>query len=133
MASGTLGAMTAAELEKMMKDMKDMTVARPLWDIGRMPSRFSDHVSDAFGYGGGGSVNMPPPKPKPSLISMIASRMRWGEGEASGFDHIQPHQLTEEQIAVFVIQNKRALIIYDDANLFPSDTLITQLRLLEKN
>jgi hypothetical protein len=71
-------------------------------------------------------------KPEPSLLAMIGSRMRWDPEAMLPFDVIAPHRINEEQVAVFIVVSGRALIIHDDANLFPSDTLVTQLRLLEK-
>jgi hypothetical protein len=38
----------------------------------------------------------------------------------------------DEKAVVFVITDGKAMCIEDDLNLFPSDTLITQLRLLQE-
>jgi hypothetical protein len=47
------------------------------------------------------------------------------------FEHCEPRKLNEEKAVVFVIHSGKALAIEDDLNLFPSDALVTQLRLLQ--
>ena len=37
-----------------------------------------------------------------------------------------------DKVFVFVVQDNQAVTLEDDATMFPSDQLITQLRLLEK-
>lgn len=48
------------------------------------------------------------------------------------FDFIEAACLNEDRMAVFVVTNGKHVTLEDDAHLFPSDTLITQLRLLRK-
>lgn len=133
----TMKAITEAEFKKIMDTMK----AHPA--VLSNNSLFTDHLIDAFKYssgkpGGLGSgamtnnkVEVRVPKTQPSLLSMIASRMRWSEGAKVPFDWIDPHEANDGKIVVFMIVEGRALMMYDDAALFPSDTFITQLRLLE--
>jgi hypothetical protein len=108
--------------------------------IEEMYRSYPGHSADASRYAMAGATTWFDPSPPtfkinipPDLNKMIASRMRWGEGALPPFKAIQAYPLSEEQVVVFVIAGERALIIHDDANLFPSDALVTQLCLLEKN
>jgi hypothetical protein len=74
-------------------------------------------------------------------LSMIAMRMKWGvygrdpntyrEGSIP-FQHISVHA-GQEKVFVFVVVNGKSVTIEDDPKLFPSDTLVTQLTMLETN
>ena len=48
------------------------------------------------------------------------------------FDFLAAHRLTENKMAVFVCNNGSYVVLEDDTNMFPSDALITQLRMLQK-
>jgi hypothetical protein len=67
---------------------------------------------------------------------MIYMRLQAGKGEGnlvdSIFDFLAVHKLNDEKMAVFVCNNGDYAVIEDDANMFPSDALITQLRMLAK-
>jgi hypothetical protein len=67
---------------------------------------------------------------------MIYMRLQAGKGEANPvagiFDFLAVHRLTDEKMAVFVCNNGDYAVIEDDANMFPSDALITQLRMVQK-
>jgi len=67
-----------------------------------------------------------------NMIRMLASRMGWDldEGSVLPFKHIHPTRLSDEQAVVFVVHNNTALTVYDDIGLYPSDALVTSLRLL---
>jgi hypothetical protein len=70
----------------------------------------------------------------PSLLGMIAMRLRIPEGYPSGFEFINAHRVGDT-VNVFIIakdDGSEAIILKDDWNLFPSDALITQLRLIRK-
>lgn len=62
---------------------------------------------------------------------MIGMRLRLADGSRFPFDHISSH-LCDDKVLVFIVPHNKsdAVILEDDPNLFPSDTLITQLRLL---
>lgn len=63
-------------------------------------------------------------------IGMISMRMRIPNGERFPLPHIDAY-VTKDVAVVFTIdKSNRPVIIEDDPGLFPSDTLITQLRLL---
>ena len=62
---------------------------------------------------------------------ILAMRLRVPEG------HNFPYQdlftsLAGDRVFVFVVQDNQAVTLEDSSALFPSDTLITQLRLLDK-
>jgi hypothetical protein len=67
-----------------------------------------------------------------NMYSMLASRMGWNLVTASPpFDKCVPCKVTEEKAVVFIVTGGKALLIEDDLGLYPSDALVTQLRLLE--
>jgi hypothetical protein len=71
-----------------------------------------------------------------SDVGMIFMRMR-DNGTSMGdypkrFDYIATHRITAEKVAVFVCNNGSYVVLEDNTDLFPSDTLITQLRMLQK-
>jgi hypothetical protein len=61
---------------------------------------------------------------------MLAMRMRWVDGNVLPLQHISIH-VTEKVAFVFVVQNDKAVTLEDDPNMFPSDQLITQLRIIQ--
>ena len=61
----------------------------------------------------------------------IAMRLRVHEGMKMPFHHINT-AWTGEKVFVFVVQKGEAVVLTDDSALFPSDTLITQLRLIQE-
>jgi hypothetical protein len=62
--------------------------------------------------------------------AMICSRMRCDRPHM-GIDHMKTVK-QGETVYVFIVQAGEYVVVQDDTNLFPSDTLITQLRLLQK-
>lgn len=66
---------------------------------------------------------------------MIFMRLYNGQQYVSpdkGIDFISSYRISPERVAVFVCNNGAYVVLEDDANLFPSDSLITQLRMLSK-
>lgn len=61
----------------------------------------------------------------------LAMRLRISEGHQLPFQHLST-AWTGEKVFVFVVEHDQAVTLEDDANLFPSDVLITQLRLIAK-
>ena len=89
--------------------------------------------------GGGGSGGMVVPSGvynsmtrMYSLREKILMRLDTPDGMVIGFDYLEAHRLSDDKVAVFIINNGKHCTIEDDAHLFPSDTLITQLRILRK-
>lgn len=62
---------------------------------------------------------------------LIAMRLRIPEGQSIGYQDLFT-SLAGDKVYVFVVQDNQAVTLEDDANMFPSDQLITQLRLLDK-
>lgn len=86
----------------------------------------------------------PPIKTEDSILfDMLCSRMRWDQQpdlinppftiRAPKFQKICVHKLNPDTVVVFVVAGGKPIVIEDGAALFPSDTLVTQLRLLEEN
>lgn len=65
----------------------------------------------------------------PTLNDMIRSRMRWSNANGS-FSYLHAHS-EKERVFIFGVINGEPVMLEDDAGLFPSDQLVTQLRLLE--
>jgi hypothetical protein len=63
------------------------------------------------------------------LHKMLVSRMGW-DLQVCPFKVLHTHKLNDQTAVVFVIHQGKALVIEDDLNLYPSDALVTQLRLL---
>lgn len=61
------------------------------------------------------------------LAKALMSRLRVSE---SPFKVTHCHRLNADKAVVFIIDGDKHLTLEDDWNLFPSDTLITQLRLM---
>lgn len=66
------------------------------------------------------------------LLHMIASRLRVPEGSTLPFEHIHAFKISENRAGVVVVHNETAALLEDEWALFPSDALITKLRLLAK-
>ncbi|HEY7822613.1 MAG TPA: hypothetical protein VIG24_07265 [Acidimicrobiia bacterium] len=61
--------------------------------------------------------------------AMMRMRLRVSIHKDLPFQHMSTVEI-EEKILVFVVQNNEYVVLEDETALFPSDTLITQLRLL---
>ena len=76
---------------------------------------------------------------KVSPMSMLCMRMQWGpysrvepsELSTLPFEHVGVH-LGENKAIIFVVTKGEPVTITDDKALFPSDALVTQLRMLEE-
>lgn len=73
-------------------------------------------------------------------LQMLQIRMRWGQFagpfiqqgalvEPSPFHHIEVYQGVKDFI-IFIVKDGDPVVIRDTHELFPSDTLITQLRMM---
>lgn len=79
-----------------------------------------------------------------SGMSMLCMRMRWGpyrEGQKSQsfdntptipFDHLAVHK-AKEKVILFIVKNGEPITLEDQKELFPSDELVTKLRLLTQD
>lgn len=130
-ASG--GVLTSKMIEEQMRAMKETRSMRSLdYDPFRGILGGPNHVADALRYGGMTNTKAEDTLTPERMRGMIASRMRWSPAGLH-FDYLEARKLNSEQAIVFLVVGDKAVMIYDDINLFPSDTLITQLRLLENN
>lgn len=72
----------------------------------------------------------------PTYEHMILMRLNnnpmGARGYGSGLDFMAAHKLTDEKIVVFVCNDGKYVTLEDDADLFPSDALVTQIRMLRK-
>ncbi|WP_454627684.1 hypothetical protein [Bradyrhizobium cenepequi] len=68
-----------------------------------------------------------------NMQSMLSSRMGWNMDDPKRRLHeCRVHKLNDDEMILFIITSDRQpLMVRDDANLYPSDALVTQLRLLE--
>jgi hypothetical protein len=73
-----------------------------------------------------------PPLRRYSDVEKIGMRLDTPPGPMMGFDSIHVAPMGDSKKVVFLIVNGKPLMIEDDEHLFPSDTLITQLRLLRR-
>jgi hypothetical protein len=71
----------------------------------------------------------PPMPPKDELQRTLCVRLRMQQGEGFPLEFIDFH-VAADKVYVFTVSKGGAAIIEDDRNLFPSDSLITALRLL---
>lgn len=62
---------------------------------------------------------------------LLAMRLRLLEGETFPYQDLFT-SLAGDKVFVFVVQDNQAVTLEDNATMFPSDQLITQLRLLDK-
>lgn len=67
----------------------------------------------------------------PDLVSMIFMRLRINSSGNGPFDFIAAHAIAPERVVIFLVLDGQPQM-FEDGALFPSDTLITQLRLLIK-
>jgi hypothetical protein len=76
------------------------------------------------------------------LTIELARRMRWLRSDfhysgaqplPAGIDFIKSHRLNADTVVTIVVTGGKVLTIEDPSAIFPSDTLVTQIRLLEGN
>lgn len=69
-----------------------------------------------------------------NLVRMICMRMRWQTQEGMlpniPFDHIYAARVGDDKVAIFLVNHGQWSVLEDGWDLFPSDTLVTQLRLI---
>lgn len=63
-----------------------------------------------------------------SLYDMLAMRMRWGKNP-NPFYHCHPVRV-DDKVIVFIIHDKQPTYLEDEWGMYPSDALITKLRLM---
>lgn len=66
------------------------------------------------------------------MREMLKYRMGWNKGEPRcKFREFHCYKLDDDKAVVFIINDKEAFLIYDELALYPSDALITKIRLME--
>ena len=88
----------------------------------------ADHTHSYSPQAQGSSV-FPDRWSEETLRNMLGSRLRWNSGVKCPFQKVVPYRVTDK-IVVFIATKDDAVIIEDDPNLYPSDALVTQMRLL---
>lgn len=68
---------------------------------------------------------------EPYRFKLLAMRLRMLEGEKFPFEHLFTGH-TGDKVFVVIIDKGECLTFEDSAALFPSDTLITQIRMIQK-
>jgi hypothetical protein len=79
-----------------------------------------------------GDFAINPPLRRYSDVEKIGMRLDIPPGPMMGFDSIHVAPMADGKKVVFLIVNGKPMMIEDDEHLFPSDTLITQLRILRR-
>lgn len=64
-----------------------------------------------------------------SLLRMLAMRFRLQDGQMFPFEFIMPTK-SKDKVIVFLVVNGEPTYVEDGADLYPSDALITKLRLI---
>ena len=114
--------LTATETRRLI-DVKHGVVPDDLWSDYISRARKFKPVTPPSNY----SVYETPA----GLLRAIAQRLRVPEGEmVGGFEMIYAHK-SGEKVFVFVVDDGKAVTLEDDWTLFPSDRLVTQLRMLK--
>lgn len=107
----------------------DNSIGKSLLDIGDVQKRMQAYYN---------SVLMQPPPPIPAVAieshafrtSILRQRMRWMTDEGP-LQALYTHYIKAEQkVVLFVVYRDKSIVMEDDALMFPSDTLVTQMRLL---
>ncbi len=75
-------------------------------------------------------VGQRPPR-TPSDLEMLAMRMRWQEGSMHPFHHLAVHSVGEKTFVWIITKDCQSVVIEDEAAMFPSDKLVTQVRMLQ--
>lgn len=108
------------------QEMYDILSSRPL-----QPS-FSHHAHAAPAIGGNANHThtLSGAQRLYSDIEKLQMRMGW-QGSALGFGHVAVHRVGNVVHVWLVTSDAKSTVIEDGGELFPSDTLITQLRMLQ--
>jgi hypothetical protein len=64
-----------------------------------------------------------------SLMEMISMRLFGGRPDKLPFPFAQAHK-AGERVFIFIVKGDEGMMLEDEAKMFPSDGLVTQLRLL---
>jgi glutamate synthase domain-containing protein 1 len=101
------------QIEEAMRQQHDMAAAQKLQDYIRQQRPDIGNVD-----------------PAQELLRMLGMRLRVKAAETFGFEYITAHQIDETKVVLFIVHNKQPVVLEDDGALFPSDQLVSQLRLM---
>lgn len=92
-------------------------------------NRWTDEMRDYFTAAGHPLISGPTTVQRPpNLYDMLSMRMRWGD-TPNPFHHCNPVRV-DDKVVVFIIHNKQPTYIEDEWGMYPSDALVTKLRLM---
>lgn len=67
-----------------------------------------------------------------NMREMLRLRMGWNQSDPKDpFRDVRCYKLDEDQAVIFVLAEKQAYLLYDELPLYPSDALVTKVRLME--
>jgi hypothetical protein len=122
--------------EKMPSSIGGGLIENTFDNVVRTPSSHSIGISDMTIRQAFPSPYPPPLRSYPLEDSgwrrrAIGTRLQLNEGELFPFDELET-ALGTDVVYVMVVVNGKGVMLEDERGLFPSDTLITQLRLISK-
>lgn len=124
LAQSTFSSMLRSEIRK--------RSPYPLMAAGHMHSHGMAGAGGGGGAGSSGAVNVAESRRMHSLKDMMAMRMRWGFGENPiGFAHMAMHRAGDKVHIWVITHDGESVVLEDDAGLYPSDPLITKIRLMQ--
>ncbi len=125
-----------------MADAPIATVTMPLENYDKLVGHriTAPSVDPALNYPPAIPTPNPWDQPRVSLMSKLMMRMQWGSFSSGDhnkyeqpFRFLAVHELGDEVLLFAVQQVGGYVVLTDQANMFPSDALMTQLRILEAN
>jgi hypothetical protein len=77
---------------------------------------------------------IPSPPRRYTLEEKLGARMDWdtNRGWGSGFSHVAVHRAADMIHVWIITKDAKSVVIEDDIGLYPSDALITKIRLLQQ-
>lgn len=67
-----------------------------------------------------------------NMVSMLQSRMGWNVSHPEcPFREVRCYKLDHERALIFILSSKEGSLLHDELGLFPSDALVTKIRLME--
>ncbi|MGE0677823.1 hypothetical protein [Pseudolabrys sp.] len=98
----------------------------------RYPTKFNPNAPSLVGAAMMATKAEPVHESEEELLDVIARRLRQTASSNMGFDYVGAHK-SGDTVNVFVVVGGQPTILQDGWDLFPSDQLVTQIRLLKKD
>lgn len=89
------------------------------------PPNLTTHAADAAAYANAAN------KAIPSWDEMLRVRMRWPRLNAKGFVSVDVRIAGEKVFVWIITKDFKSVVLEDTADMFPSDQMVTQIRLLQ--